>query len=219
MAGSAFEAEKVFCIGLSKTGSTSLEQALKDLGYRLGDQHQGELLLPAYAARNFRPIVEFGLTADAFQDAPFSFPFTYLALDQSFPNAKFILSVRDDSDQWYRSLVRFHSKLFGGGRIPTKDDLVRSTYSYPGFVWDSVKLLLNPSEEDIYHKPTLVSYYDRHNADVRDYFRSKSNFLEINLADKGAYERFCDFLGKQPIAEDFPWLNSSLPSPASDRED
>ena len=73
---SAFEAEKIFCIGLSKTGSTSLERALKDLGYRLGDQHQGELLLPVYAARNFRPIVEFCLTADAFQDAPFSFPFT-----------------------------------------------------------------------------------------------------------------------------------------------
>jgi hypothetical protein len=215
---SAFSAEKVFCIGLSRTGTTSLEQALKDLGYRLGDQHQGELLLPEYTARNFRPIVEFCLTADAFQDAPFSFPFTYLALDQSFPNAKFILSVRNDSDQWYRSLVRYHSNLFGGGRIPTKEDLVRSTYSYPGFVWESVKVLLNPAEEDIYHKPTLVSYYDRHISDVRDYFRAKSNLLEINVSDKGAYERFCDFLGKEPMAEGFPWLNSSLPSAAGGRE-
>jgi hypothetical protein len=205
----AYEAEKIFCIGLSKTGTTSLEQALKDLGYRLGDQHQGELLLPAYAARNFRPIVEFCLTADAFQDAPFSFPFTYLVLDQSFPNAKFILSVRDDPDQWYRSLVRFHSKLFAGGRIPVKDDLVRATYSYPGFVWESIKVLSNPREEDIYHKPTLVSYYDRHNAGVRDYFRVKSNFLEINLSHKTAYREFCDFLGKEPVAEGFPWLNAS----------
>jgi hypothetical protein len=210
---SAFAAEKIFCIGLSKTGTTSLERALKDLGYRLGDQHQGELLLPAYAARNFRPIVEFCLTADAFQDAPFSFPFTYLALDQSFPNAKFILSIRDDSDQWYRSLVGFHSKLFGDGRIPVKDDLVRATYSYPGFVWESTKILVNPREDDIYHKPTLVSYYDRHNADVRDYFRIKSNFLEINLSDKAAYRKFCDFLGKEPVAQDFPWLNAASPLP------
>jgi len=81
----------VFCIGLVKTGTTSLERALKDLGYRLGDQRKGEALLPAYAVRNFRPIVEFCLTADAFQDAPFSYPFTYIALDQSFPNARFIL--------------------------------------------------------------------------------------------------------------------------------
>jgi Sulfotransferase domain len=216
---SAFNAEKVFCIGLSRTGTTSLEQALQDLGYRLGDQHQGELLLPQYAVRNFRPIVEFCLTADAFQDAPFSFPFTYLALDQSFPNAKFILSVRDSSEQWYRSLVRYHSNLFGRGHIPTKDDLVRATYSYPGFVWESVKVLLNASEEEeIYDKPRLVSYYDRHNSNVRDYFRAKSNLLEINVSTKGAYGKLCDFLDKKPIAEDFPWLNSSLPSPASDRE-
>jgi len=208
-AQSEFEAEKVFCIGLVKTGTTSLERALKDLGYRLGNQHQGESLFPAYAARNFRPIIQFCLTADAFQDAPFSFPFTYLALDQSFPNAKFILSVRDSADQWYRSLVRFHGHLFAGGRIPVKEDLIRSNYCYPGFVWDSFQVLLNPPEDDAYHKPTLMSYYERHNAGVRDYFRCKTNLLEINVSDKGAYQRFCKFLGKKPVAEDFPWLNPS----------
>lgn len=207
---SAFEAEKVFCIGLVKTGTTSLEQALKDLGYRLGNQRQGEALLPAYVMRNFRPIVEFCLTADAFQDAPFCYHFTYLALDQSFPNAKFILSVRDDADQWYRSLIRFHGNLFADGRIPVKDDLLRATYYYPGFVWDCIRLLNTP-EDDIYHKPTLVSYYERHNTDVRDYFRSKSNLLEINVADKGAYKRLCRFLGKETVTEDFPWLNASSP--------
>jgi len=206
-----FEAEKVFCIGLVKTGTTSLEKALKDLGYRLGDQQQGESLLPAYAARDFKPIIEFCLTAEAFQDAPFSFPFTYLALDQSFPNARFILSVRDDADQWYRSLIRFHGNLFAGGRIPVKDDLVRATYSYPGFLWESNRVLVNTPEDDIYHKPTLVSYYERHNADVRDYFRRKSNLLEINVSDKEAYRKLCQFLGKKPAAEDFPWLNASSP--------
>src|SRR2546429_7047723 len=90
---SPFELERVFCIGLARTGTTSLEEALKVLGYRLGDQRQGELLLRAYVERNFRPIVEFCLTAEAFQDVPFSLPFTYIALDQSFPNAKFVLSV------------------------------------------------------------------------------------------------------------------------------
>ena len=205
----SFDAEKVFCVGFAKTGTTSLGQALKDLGYRLGDQQQGELLLLAYAARNFKTIVDFSLTADAFQDAPFSFPFVYLALDQSFPNAKFILSVRDDGDQWYRSLVNFHGNLFGGGRIPGKEDLRRATYCYPGFIWDAVRLVWNTPEDDPYHKPTLVSLYDRHNSDVRDYFRFRSNLLEVNLSDKGAYGRLCKFLGKEPVAKDFPWLNAS----------
>ena len=208
---SPFEAEKVFCIGLVKTGTTSLARALKDLGYSLGDQHRGEAFLPTYAIRKFRPIVEFCLTADAFQDAPFSYPFTYIALDQSFPNARFILSVRDDAEQWYRSLIRFHGNLFAGGRVPVKEDLVKATYSYSGFVWESNRVLVNTPEDDVYHKPTLISYYERHSTDVRDYFRHKSNLLEINVSDKEAYKRFCHFLGKEPVAEDFPWLNASSP--------
>lgn len=203
--------EKVFCIGLAKTGTTSLGQTLTDLGYELGDQHQGELLLKAYAARDFKSIVEFCSTADAFQDAPFCFPFTYLALDQCFPNARFILSVRDDVDQWYSSLVRFHSNLFAGGRIPTKEDLLGATYCYPGFAWEAIRLVWNTPETDPYHKPTLAAYYERHNADVRDYFRLKTNFIEINLSDKSAYQKLCKFLGKQPVAQDFPWLNRSSP--------
>jgi hypothetical protein len=206
-----FDAEKVFCIGLGKTGTTSLGRALKDLGYRVGDQRQGELMLPAYTARNFKPIVEFCLTADAFQDAPFGFPFTYLALDQSFPRAKFILSVRNDADQWYRSLVQFHGNMFAGGRVPVKEDLLRATYCYPGFLWEANRALVNTPESDIYHKPTLVSYYERHNASVRDYFRPRSNLLEINVSEKGAYQRFCGFLGHEPKTEDFPWLNPSAP--------
>ena len=205
---SPFEAEKVFCIGLGKTGTTSLERALGDLGYQLGDQANAESLLPAYAIRNFKPIVEFCLTADAFQDAPFSYPFTYIALDQSFPNAKFILSVRDNAEQWYRSLIRFHGNLFANGRIPTKEDLM--SWHNPN-VWKANRILVNTPEDDLYHKPSLISYYERHNADVRDYFRHKSNFLEINISDQGAYERFCRFLGKAPAAESFPKLNVSSP--------
>jgi hypothetical protein len=208
---STFETEKVFCVGFPKTGTTSLEKALMGLGYRLGDQHEGELLVAAYAARNFKPIIEFCLTADAFQDAPFCLPFTYIPLEQSFPNAKFLLSVRDDSNQWYRSLVRFHGNVFAGGRIPVKEDLLKATYCYPGFVWESMRLVWNTPEDDIYHKPTLISHYERHNADVRDYFRRKSNLLEINVSDKGAYRRLCQFLGREPVGKDFPWVNASSP--------
>jgi len=70
---------------------------------------------------------------------------------------------------------------------------------------------LDTPEDDLYHKPTLVSYYERHNADVRDYFRHKKNLIEINVARKGDYQRLCEFLGKTPAAEDFPCLNASAP--------
>ena len=210
-----FDAEKVFCIGFGRTGTTSLERALRDLGYRLGDQYQGELLVQDYLVRNFRPIVEFCLTAEAFQDAPFCLPFTYIALDQSFPRAKFILSVRDDADQWYRSLVRFHGNLFAGGRIPAKNDLLHATLSSPGYVWKSFRAVFDTPEDDLYHKPTLISLYDGHNACVRNYFKPKANLLELNLSHKGAYGELCHFLGREPVAEEFPWLNSSTPLPGT----
>lgn len=205
---SPFEAEKVFCIDLGKTGTTSLDRALTDLGYQLGDQVNAESLLPAYAIRNFKPIIEFCLTADAFQDAPFAYPFTYIALDQSFPNARFILSVRNNAEQWYQSLIRFHGNLFADGRIPSKQDLMN--WHNPN-VWKANRILLNTPEDDLYHKPSLISYYERHNADVRDYFRHKSNLLELNVSDRGAYVEFCRFLRKAPAAENFPRLNVSSP--------
>jgi hypothetical protein len=206
-AASTSDSTKVFCIGFPKTGTTSLGRALEELGYRLGDQRQGELLLPAYAAGDFDKIVDFCLTADAFQDAPFCYPLTYLALEEAYPSARFLLSVRDSAEQWYESLVRFHGDLFAGGRVPVKDDLVRATYCYPGFVWEAVCAVWKTPEDDVYNKPSLMAQYESHNAGVRNHFRIKTNFLELNLAGKGAYCKLCEFLGKEPAALDFPHLN------------
>jgi hypothetical protein len=50
---------KVFCIGANKTGTTSVEMALKDLGYRMGDQDAAQGLLDSYGKRQFADIVSF----------------------------------------------------------------------------------------------------------------------------------------------------------------
>ena len=99
---------KIFCIGRNKTGTTSLKRALKDLDYSVGNQADAELLIHEYAQRNFRSIVEYCHTAQAFQDIPFSLPYTYIVLDHAFPGSKFILSIRKDEDERYQSLIRFH---------------------------------------------------------------------------------------------------------------
>lgn len=86
--------QKVFCIGRNKTGTTSLKKALSEFGYLIGDQRAAERLIDAYAIRDFGPIMSYCETAEAFQDVPFSWPYTYVVLDQAFPNSKFILTVR-----------------------------------------------------------------------------------------------------------------------------
>ena len=200
---------KVFCIGRNKTGTTSLEKALRDLGYRVGDQAKAELLIHHYAKRDFRPIIEYCNFAEAFQDIPFSLPYTYQILDYVFPKSKFVLSVRGNEDEWYDSLIRFHRKRLGvDGRI-SKTDLVNDTYRYKGFIWEVNRIVYNTPESDPYNEKILKRHYIKYNEDVIEYFRFKNNLLVINLSDENSYKKFCDFLEVEPVYDKFPWLNKS----------
>ncbi len=203
--------QKIFCIGTGKTGTTSVEKALKDLGYKLGDIPTGELLLKEYANRNFNPIIKFCKSADAFQDAPFSFPFTYIPLDISYPNSKFILTIRDNDEQWYNSLIKYHSKIHSkNGNVPTEDDLKEASYRYKGFAWEvRQKVFGIKSGEDVYHKQTFLDFYNHHNRMVKNYFKFRDNLLVINLSNKNSYYEFCNFLNKEPLYDQFPWENKT----------
>lgn len=203
---------KVFCIGLPKTGSTTLEKTLFDLNYQMGNQREGELLMEDWAAREFDRILDFCYTADAFQDAPFCFPYTYQILDYEFPDAKFILSVRDNVDQWYKSITNFHGKIWGkDGRIPpTSEDLKNANYIYKGRPYRNNRLLYNTSKDDPYNKLYFTAYYYRHIKNVSEYFRHKPHkLIKLNVSKKEDYSRLCIFLEKEPVYDDFPWLNKT----------
>jgi len=73
--------------------------------------------LNAWAANDFDAIVALAREADFFQDIPFSCPNTYKPLAAAFPGAKFILSTRATADQWYESLVRYHTQIVGKDRL------------------------------------------------------------------------------------------------------
>jgi len=202
---------KIFCIGLNKTGTTSLEAELKNKGFRMGNQHSGEDLIEEWAKRDFCKIIDFCYSAEAFQDAPFSFPYTYQALAMHFPNAKFILTIRDNFEQWYKSLTRFHSKLWADGvRIPTKDDLKKAPYRFVGRAYRANRLLFDTPESSPYEKESLRRYYESHNRAVVEYFRHQSDkLLVINIAESSAYPDFCSFLGIESAGSNFPWLNKT----------
>lgn len=78
---------KIFGIGLSKTGTTSLARALKMLGYKTYHFPKDlEGALEHYQALTDTPI------ARAYKD-----------LDQQYPNSKFILTIRD-VESWLKSM-------------------------------------------------------------------------------------------------------------------
>lgn len=201
---------KIFCIGAGKTGTTSLESFFRSLGFRVGNQERGELLLKEWAVRNFAPIVSLSRSAQFFQDTPFNCPFTFQAVDMAFPSSKFILSVRDDSEQWFASLTRFHTKLVGKGRLPTGDDLREFPYRYKGWILEALKLVYGVSDEEPYRKETLINAYERHNGEVKRYFMYRSeSLLVVNISDSNAAQQISEFVGVKYRGARMPHLNRS----------
>lgn len=87
--------QKVFGVGLSKTGTVSLTEALKRLGYKA--KHYPHLF----------QVLEIAQAFDAVTDTPV---IVYMeALDRLYPKAQFVLTVRDE-DAWIASCRRHYAK-------------------------------------------------------------------------------------------------------------
>jgi tetratricopeptide (TPR) repeat protein len=201
---------KVFCVGRNKTGTTSIAAALQSLGLRLGLQARGERLKDDWARRDFARILDLCRTADAFQDMPFSQPYTFQAVDAAFPGSKFILTVRDSAEQWFDSLLRFHTRIVGKDRLPTADDLRALEYHYQGYLWDSFVLTHGDDERLLYDRDTYIAGYHGHNRSVVEYFRHRpADLLVLNVGDADAMRRLCAFLGLDYRGQPMPHLNRS----------
>lgn len=205
--------QKVFCIGFGKTGTTSLELALKKIGYKIANQAVAEVLADDWHNNKSDRIINFCHTANAFQDIPFGMPGLYKELDRHFPNSKFILTVRDNQDQWYESLLKFHTKLFSknGETIPSEKELKEATYRYKGWALDTLKYFFNYPDVSLYDPLYYKKTYARHNAEVIDYFKNRPNdLLVLNVSEKGSYQKLACFL-KVKVQENvnFPWVNKT----------
>ncbi|MBL7214327.1 MAG: hypothetical protein ISS71_01480 [Phycisphaerae bacterium] len=204
---------KVFCIGFNKTGTTSLEQTLEDFGYHLGNQGVAEMLLSDWYKQDCNRLVRYCYTKQAFQDIPFSLPETYRCLDKAFPDAKFILTVRDSEDQWFQSLIKFHTKLFSSdkSRPPDREDLENALYRYRGFGMDVMKMVYNYPTVSLYNYEYYTKLYRQHNKSVIEYFTDKPDkLLVLNVSQLNAYQNLASFLNVTVSNKNgFPWKNKT----------
>lgn len=200
---------KIFCIGKNKTGTTSFKAAMEEMGYLVGRQRNAEILAPYYHKGNFKPIVDYCHSARVFQDAPFSWPETYAHMYNAFPDASFILTVRSSAEVWYESLINYTIKKHG--KLPKLEDLKHSRYVWKGWRYNNeVALRGGKVDGPIWNKEDRIKRYHQHNAQVRKFFKDKQDqFLEINVAENGAYRKLCSFLGRTPKRNSFPWKNRS----------
>lgn len=135
-------------------------------------------------------------------------------MDAAFPGSKFILTVRDSADHWYRSLIKYESmrmhKRAGSYRLPTPEEIRSDPYVYQGWLWRSMELIWGREVGEAFDEARLKAHYEAHNARILDYFRHRaSDLLVLNVAAPDAMQRLCGFLGRDAAGLAMPWLNQS----------
>lgn len=198
---------------MNKTGTTSLSFEFQRLNIRINNQHQAERLFDEYMSGNEMKLFNYCNEYTFFQDVPFSIPNVYKSLDVHFPNSKFILTIRNSADEWYESLLRFHtitSNIPSNGNLPTADDLKKSNYIRAGWLFDVHTTIFGVSENNLYDRNILINAYNNHITDVLEYFKDRSNdLLVLNLGKDGSYNDFTKFINVSSPFDKFPHKNKS----------
>lgn len=105
--------EKVFCIGLNRTGTKSFASAMRILGYR--PQAWKPDAMNDYISGRTDRLYELVEMFDTFDDWPW--PLMARDLMIRFPNAGFILTYRSSEFVWLESIKRHAIKAPGGRRF------------------------------------------------------------------------------------------------------
>ncbi|MEM8730031.1 MAG: sulfotransferase family protein [Pseudomonadota bacterium] len=178
----------VFGIGLAKTGTTSLNDALIDLGYKA--YHLPPVAVLEDGELRFRP-EWWTWKFDAWTDLSVAVFFEELA--QTFPNARFIYTERERA-KWLRSCERhFVPALVERRKAQGNEwilDLVRGTFG-----------------SDLYDEAVFNTVYDAHEAAVLKYFEGSDRFLRIDITAGHGWDSICPFLGKPEPSTPFPHSN------------
>jgi len=169
---------KIFGIGLSRTGTTSLHHTLIALGYT--SRH----FVDALVSNPDAVIAE-----DAIMDSPV--PMLYQYLDKKYPNSKFILTTRNKAN-WLESM----KWLFVHGKVIW--NWPRSTQEYHKKFYHTTK----------YNKKILSRHFDSFHEEVLTYFKNRpGDLLVLNLDKEIEMKEICAFLGIPEKHVSFPKTN------------
>ncbi len=193
---------------MNKTGTTSLLEFMKIHGYACGDQAEGEMLIKDLNVNDWSGFVDYCDSAEFFQDLPFSGTKSLSVLAENYPDAKYILTIRNSAEIWYNSLVAFHQSVFGNPL--NKDTLKESPYRYHGFAWHANRFLYTSPESDPYQRASLINDYEEHIRIAKRTFDTDTSLLVLNLSEPNSVNRLSTFLGIKSKVATMPWLNKRV---------
>ena len=198
-AGIDFNQPKIFGIGLSRTGTTSLTEALNLLGY----------VTIHFTNPVTRKIIDLEdiFYYDAFTDSPIAFRFEELYF--LFPNAKFIYTERDLAE-WVNS----SSNLYKPRHFSTTQEMKRwlnqkcnKTFSKRSWNYDPTYIGAYGSLYANY--PTWEDAYAAFDKRVTNFFEDKPSekLLKINICAGEGWSKICNFLNVPIPEQSFPYYN------------
>lgn len=170
---------KVFCVGWHKTGTTSVAEFLRRIGFlTVDDAYRVSPQIAGYETYIQKTLRGF----DAFADMPF--PLMTDRLVRDYPDAHFIHTVRDEDD-WMESAIR----QFSGTTHPIRER------AYEGYA--------DPEG----HEDAWRLRYRLHNRHVESLSSQMEHYLKIDIEGENKGEQIADFLGKNVKDGLFPHLN------------
>lgn len=204
--------QRIFCVSIQRTGTTSVGQFFRDHGLRSAGwgEDMKNNWSTSWIEGDFEQIFNSPdfIAADAYEDSPWFLPEFYKMLYHRFPNSKFILFTRNPRE-WFRSMLA-HSggTVLGAYRGHAK--IYRREEEYFRRL-DEGELEGQPAHPDLTdlrpehrEKMTLhgfedhyVSLYNLHNREVVDFFERNSpqSLFTARLEDLGKWVRLGEYLG------------------------
>ncbi len=180
---------KIFGIGLSKTGTTSLNQALTLLGYK-SKHFPFEMLEYDNCELTFD--IDYVNRYDALVDLPVALLFQMF--DKLYPNSKFIYTTRNIGS-WVKSAERSFSKT-------------RSAFTGLLCGLEFVFCLECLYGSKTFEFQSYVDGFKRHEEKVRNYFLSREeDLLVLDICSGEGWEELCSFLDKSIPNIPFPYKN------------
>ncbi len=187
-----YRAPKVFGIGLSKTGTTSLAKALEILGFATIDWRS--------------PLTNCLVTEhdlflyDAVTDTTVSSGFEPLYF--MFPNSVFVYTERP-LEAWKQSFRRYFSQQYGEAFDLPRSSGERIPQMWYGLRWESILRTLYANHASL--EEAYLVFEHR----VLGFFENKptQRFLRLNIFEGDPWRPLCSFLGKPVPEQPFPWEN------------
>lgn len=182
--------EKVFGIGLSKTGTSSLAEALNMLGIRSIHYPNDTKTYSELRSGNFR--LSLFNQYDGIVDTPVV-PY-YAQFDQLFPGSKFILTVRE-KNSWLASVEQHWRAAATYDDQPVKK-------AFQEFIRTAVYGCID------FDKERFSYVYDLHHENVRKYFADRpDDLLVMNICNGEGWDVLSPFLNKPIPRTPFPHAN------------